>query len=144
MTHTTHVAEVRDWDVGADHPVRAALLAHVTTERGDHDDHPGRHAAPGRRCSACRWIEITILRTTDDTYLVRQVGRTRVPGETTRDRLDETVSPYEVVELLTLRRRDRLTNAVAPVMPACSARALAQAAARDEAVLDAYENRAVA
>jgi len=134
--------DVREWqletaDANRVETVRAQLLGATSSERERHT-HSEPYTPPGWKCSACRWIEIKILKTEYDTYLVHTVGHTTVPGETKRVTLDETDSPDEVVELLVLRRQRRV------YMPTPSARALAAASAHDDALRDAYRDRAVA
>lgn len=107
-----------------------------------HNDDGGDAYAPrGTRCSACRWFEVTIYGVNPDSneakYLVVTRGPSIVPGEMTYDRVTWTDSPFEVIELLTIR------HAGTPVLPRPSARALAQAATFDDEIRDAYENRAV-
>lgn len=110
-------------------------------------------------CSRCRWFEARILRVEEELvadthdpalehaepprgrYLVLTYGRSRVPGETDKRRDAWTDSAFEVVEFLV--QRDRRQNRK-PFLPAASARVLAQAAEWDEAVREAFVNRAVA
>lgn len=106
-------------------------------------------AAPGTRCSACRWFEVRLYAVAHEfdtvggeiprrgTYLVVTSGVSIVPGEIIMRRASWTDSPYEVVELLTQRRGER------PFLPTPSARVLSQAAAWDNGIRDAYIDRAV-
>lgn len=118
----------------------------ASTSEAQHHNHEGPFLLPsitrdgtGRRlkCSACRWLETTIYVTDTDKYVVHTIGRTIVPGEQDYPRVTFTESAYEVVELLTVRGHDE------PFIPRPSARALAQAADRDDDMHDAYVNRAV-
>lgn len=130
--------------------VRGALIGFASSQRDEHTHRHSEHAEPGQRCSACRWFEVRILRAeaelTEDgvseeprgRYLVLTYGRSEVPGETDKRRAVWTDSPFEVLEVLTQRDRG------APFLPSASARALAQAAAWDDDLTDAYVNRAVA
>lgn len=121
--------------------VRGQLLGFSTSEREqhNHDERTLQTASDlSWKCSACRWVEIRIIRDDDDTFAVSTLGRSRVPGETDRSRVIFTDSPHEVIELLTDRRPGRN-----PRLPFAAARALAQAAQRDDDMHDAYVNRAV-
>ena len=91
------------------------------------------------KCSACRWFEASIIHITDDeTYAVYTVGRSALPGEKPRARVQFTDSAYELVEILTDRREGT------PRLSVASARCLAQASSTDKDIADAYVNRAVA
>lgn len=117
----------------------------ASTSETPHHNHPGDYMPPrtpdahGRRakCSACRWLETTIYLTDTDKYVVHTVGRSIVPGEQDYIRVTFTDSAYEAVEVLTVK------SAPEPFIPLPSARALAQAADRDDAMQEAYVNRAV-
>lgn len=90
-----------------------------------------------------RWFEVNVysrhspISGEHETYVVHTQGKSRVAGETTRARISETTSAYEIVELLTVVNQGRM------YIPRQSARALAQAAQWDDDVRDAYVNRAV-
>lgn len=90
--------------------------------------------APGKQ----RWLDVKILRAPDDAYLVHTVGHTLFDDEVTRVRTVRTVSPYEVVELLTT------THKGTTYLPRDAARALAQAAAYDGGLREAYQHRRIA
>lgn len=143
VTPGTVPDEARDWHLpgedGYDVTIHARLLGVASSERDDHT-HEGDRPEPGWKCSACRWLEVRILVTTDrpPVYVVHTVGRTIVDGETERVTISETTSPLEVVEILTLRRRGQV------FLPGPAARALSQAAYRDEELRQAYVDRAVA
>jgi hypothetical protein len=89
------------------------------------------------KCSACRWFEISIISLDDGTYAVYTVGRSELPREQPRARLQFTESPFEIIEMLT-DRRGRV-----PRLPVAAAKCLAQAAATDDGIENAYVNRAV-
>jgi hypothetical protein len=128
-------------------------LSHTTSQWETHG-HSAEFAARGERCSACRWTEISLYRVPDTAlaaaqvepyiggplgkYLVVTEGRSIVPGERTFVKATWTNSPYDVIEILTQRRGERVTMGI----PA--ARALAIAAEWDDGINDAYVNRAVA
>jgi hypothetical protein len=126
------------------------VLGLASGQRSYHLPHRGDFAAPGERCGACRWTEVTIYRRTSraddplpehvDDYVVHTVGRSVVPGEIDLPKLVETSSPYEVVEALTVRRQGPRGEVF---MPPQHLRALSAAAQWDDGVRDAYINRAV-
>lgn len=95
------------------------------------------------KCHGCRWLETRIYRADPDgngtggkKFVAHTIGRSRIPGEIDYARLFTTPSAFELVEMLTVRRKT-------PFLPLPSARALSQAAALDEDVKEAYVNRAV-
>lgn len=74
-------------------------------------------------------------------YLVATAGRTIVPGEVNFRRAEYTDSPFEVVELLVQHRGgpgDHSVSGGQRFIPQTSARALAQAAAYDPELREAY------
>jgi hypothetical protein len=115
------------------------VLGKASSENEFHTDHPGDYAVSGDRrqkCSACRWLETTIYKTTEGSFIAHTVGRSIVPGEIDFARVTETTSAFELIELLTVK-------GYKPYLPDPSARALAQAADKDEKIRDAFVNRAV-
>lgn len=98
------------------------------------------------RCSACRWSEFRIFREDKDgrpvddrPYLVHFTGRSIVPGESDRCRIEEMLTGREVVEVLTTRSGGKA------YLSAPAARALAQSATFDRGALTAaYDARIVA
>ena len=135
-----------------------ALLGASTSQTEVHTDHPDEYARRGEKCSACRWFEVYIYRRKTDVnvrsdahtsadfdnyravydYVVHTVGGSAVPREKRFSRVQGTTSPFDVIELLTVRPVDR-----DPFIAAQSARALAQAADLDDGIREAYINRAV-
>lgn len=128
--------------------VFAGYALGVASSRAEQHTHTTRYAAPGEKCSACRWFSVGIYRIFDELdpgkrpkprgYVVQTVGESVIPGEKRLARVEETPSAYVVVELLTVRRRG-----TEPFITSQSLRALAQAAQSDEDMRDAYINRAV-
>lgn len=113
------------------------LLGEASSFRDSHT-HETDYAPVGTRCSACRWFEVKIFLTDDNEYVVEMTGQTQVDGERVRHRAESTLSPHWVVEMLTQRENDRR------FIPLVSRRALAEAAARDSGIENAYVNRVVA
>lgn len=141
-----------------------AILGSATSEHNSHRGHPGAEFAPKHvKCSACRWLEVTIYRrrvemtyavivepdpnapaTYTYDYVIHTVGMSDVPGEVDFIRIHQTASAFEVVELLTVRRTNPRTGVTTAFVPPQHARALAQAATLDDDLREAYVNRAVA
>lgn len=121
-------------------PVIGRFLGMSSSQRTGHNDrvpHPGGFASAGDQCQTCRWTEIRIFRTDDGWYVIHRAGHSIVPDELSRYQFTRVRTAYEVVESLTSR-----TNGVASLHRR-PAMALAQAAAYDVPLRDAYENRAV-
>ncbi len=98
---------------------------------------------PGQRCSACRWSEFRIFREDNEStlrypYLIHFTGRSEVPGEETRYRIEDMLTAREVIEKLTTRKGGSVYLSI----PAASL--LAQAAEIDNGPLkEAYDARRV-
>lgn len=132
------------------------IIGSATSEKDTHIGHPRADWAPKTvKCSACRWLEVTIYRRRSHApadgrprptfdYVIYTVGNSNVPGEVDFIRLHQTASAFEVVELLTVRRTNRHTQRAEAFLPPQHAQALAQAASVDEDIQEAYVNRAVA
>jgi hypothetical protein len=139
MKYVPHKLETAD---GVFH-FHGSLLGEASSQ-GDTHNHPdtdyvqrGTDAA-GRKlkCAACRWHEIDVYRTDDGRYVLHTIGETIIPGEKVFEKVYFTPSAYELIELATVRANP-------PYLPRTSAQALAQAAALDAGIRDAYLNRAV-
>ena len=76
-------------------------------------------------------------------YLVHKMGHSSRGGEKQLNTLIFTSSPFEVVEVLTIRSGGNGAVRKEPYLPMPSARCLAAAAAFDDGIKDAYVNRAV-
>jgi hypothetical protein len=118
------------------------LLGHASSESRFHN-HDTDYVSSGFdgngrkiKCSACRWHEATIYRDENGGFVLHTVGRTIIPGEVDFAKVSRTTSAYELEEMMVVRG-DK------PYRPRTSAQALAQAAALDEDIRDAYVNRAV-
>lgn len=126
------------------HEFDGAVLGAASSESKLHRGHdPRTHAPRGVKCSACRWLEVTVFATSHG-YVVHTVGVSEVPGESDYDRVTATESAFEVVELLTVRRPGTNGRPGETFVPPQYARALAQAASLDDGIREAYVNRAVA
>lgn len=171
LPDVTETGQVRRWflplkEVGSHstefeyHPTYARFLGMGTSFTEHHTDHPGRFVDRRTRCNACRWFETRIFRQVllppgvasledvDDPrtvrvgdYVLHFAGMSIVDGEVPLCRVETTGSAFSVVELMTTRRvTDRGPEAFI-AKPA--AHALAEAAAHDRDLADAYVNRAV-
>lgn len=99
------------------------------------------------RCSACRWSEFRLFKekanalSKEDTrwpYFLHFTGMSTVPGEKTRYRIEELLTPREVIEVLITRKAGTTFFSI----PA--ARLLAQASDIDNGPLkEAYNARLV-
>lgn len=118
----------------------------VSTTRQAVHHHRGRAVDVASKCRACRWFEPRIFRENEGRrrYLIHRTGRSRVPGEVTLTSHEWVLTPFEVVEVLTTRRRDPATGDRTPYLTQPAARVLAQAADLDEDLARAYVGRAVA
>lgn len=145
------------------HVTFARFLGVGTSFAEQHTGHPNdRFVDRGTRCNACRWFETRVFRElvlppdVDDVasldleeattvqlggYVLHSVGMSIVDGEVPRCKVDTTSSPYSVIELMTTRRMTDQGPEAFIAKP--SARALAEAAAKDRDLADAYINRAV-
>lgn len=108
------VGTIANWELWSDGKLlvtRARLLGMSSSRRSyQHTtQHPGQqYATPEQRCAACRWFEPRIFREVSAAkrFLVHRTGVSVVPGEVTRTRHEFFSSGHEVIESLTLRRRD--------------------------------------
>lgn len=135
------MSQLQMWEVrGFDNAMQfeGTLLGYASSKRSNHSAHDEECAPAGVRCSACRWFEVRIFRTTEQEYVVEMTGQTLVDGEKTRHRAEVTQSPYWVIDVLTQRDNDRT------FIPLVSKRALAEAAVHDLELKDAYITRTVA
>ena len=100
-----------------------------------------RHTHEWAWCSGCRWSEFRLFVRDTGGFVIHYTGVSDKPGEVTRLRYEEAITAHEVVEILTTRRsRDGRRDVF---LSAPAARLLSQAASFDEAIRDAFENRAV-
>lgn len=121
-------------------PVQGRFIGMASSQREDHNRHTfhsDKYVSKGERCSACRWSVFRVFCEEGGGYTIHHAGMSVVPGETTRYRYERVRTAYEVVESMTTRRNKQAFLTVA------AARVLAQCAAYDVPLRDAYENRAV-
>lgn len=119
--------------------VEGKFLGMSSSHRSGHNRNTAHYRGYPRKgtpCSACRWSVFRVFRNADG-YTIHHTGMSAVPGETMRFRNELVGTAYEVVESMTTRRDRQAFLTVA------AARVLAQCAAYDVPLRDAYENRAV-
>lgn len=112
--------------------VRGHLLSQASSRRHRHLHPPAAgYAAPGERCSACRWTRVTILYEAgaERPYVIVSEGLSIVRGEHPLGKVERTSSPLWVIEWL--HRRNHRRELFLPIV---ARQALLIAAERDEAL----------
>src|SRR5512144_1719957 len=101
---TRHRILRADSDVGEYDEIEGRLLGFATSRRDYHNHDLPRDFqkhGEGWKCSACRWFEVSIIYVPhDETYALYTVGRSELPGEDPRPRVQFTESPHELIEML--------------------------------------------
>lgn len=143
---TAHVGgEERDWTLPALTEsatavrVTGRLIGASSTFRRPHVcGYPDRHADRTERCGSCRWFETRVFRLTgpESRYVIFNVGRSVVPGEVNYSRITFAHSPNDLIEAYVVRRENER-----PFLTKPGQLVLAQAAAFDPALVDAYRRR---
>lgn len=142
------IAELTRLDSTCSLLFHGALIGMITTQRPTHVcEFPHEYAARSLRCAGCRWFETRVFRLDDHDsrrldgarYVLHYVGRSIVPTEVNLPRHELAGGGHEVVEAYTVRRPNER-----PFITKPGARVLAQAAANDPDIEDAYVNRATA
>lgn len=120
--------------------IHGMQLGTSSSYRGSHN-HVSEfaNASAGERCSACRWMEVTIVfDVAGEQYIVVISGRSRVPGEIDRCRVERTTSPVWVIETLSMPQR---RPGDTPKLSKTALRAVTEAARFDADIADAYAHR---
>lgn len=86
-----------------------------------------------RGCRGCRWFETKLAKSADQ-YRLEICGKSLVPGETDRLRVETTTSAHAVVDFLALGEPDKR------YIPKVSRMVLHEAADRDEAIAEALDD----
>lgn len=136
---------------GSEREIAGKLLGHGTSRREYHNHPEPRNLVTHPetwKCSACRWFEVNIIYVPeDDLYAVYTIGKSELPHERARARIQFTESAFEIIEILTDRRKTRQPDGTyvdrEPRLPIAAARCIAQAANIDPDITAAYVNRAV-
>jgi hypothetical protein len=109
--------------------VQGTQLGRASSKRGQHTHEPDEAPVPYKRCSACRWTEITVFRAEEGYVLVLE-GMSSVTGEVPYGRVREVELAGDVVD--NLYRVDRRENRDArPFLPLVARRALLDSARND-------------
>jgi len=144
------VGRVDEWVLPTDDTVIRVYAQFIGFSSSQYTRHSGHSIAKRAdvdvRCRACRCFEPRIFREVggDRRYLIHRAGCSKVPGEITLSGHEWARSPHEVIEALTTRKRDPITGDRTPYLTNPAARVLAQAAAYDGELGQAYVDRAVA
>lgn len=120
--------------------IEGTRLGSSSSLRGHHN-HEGDFAQPGpaTRCPACRWTEIDIVFDEGtERYVVVIQGKSRVPGEIDRCRVERTTSPLWVIETLHMPQR---RSGGRPWLTKTATKAITEAARFDADIADAWHNR---
>lgn len=120
-----------------------------STFRPTHYRHPHTmfmESGSGYRCNRCRWFELRIFYDNDQTgYLLHFAGRSMVPGEIQRYRIERALTAYELIEIMSGKaahgQQSRNDPDFVPHLTAPGRRALSQAAGFDDDIKDAYTDR---
>lgn len=88
----------------------ARVIGFGTSYREGHKDHrPG--TKPDKRCAACRWSDVAIMRPVDaDMYVVAVMGKSALDGEECRKRIYWVEDAMSVLRNLTVRGRSDATR----------------------------------
>lgn len=100
------------------------------------DSFTGVHICDGKHingCRACRWFEVRLSRS-DSEYKVEMVGHSKIPGEETRIRVEQTTSPHAVIDFLTMGEPGKR------YIPKISRAALHEAGDIDQGLADALDD----
>jgi hypothetical protein len=100
----------------------------------DHSHDPRVPAPSDRKCPACRWADVAILRVSSDDnvpmYVVATMGKTRNPGEDQRVSVTWTSDPLGILRALRVAGRDGSSAKI----PLPNARAFRLAATVDKGI----------
>lgn len=109
--------------------VTGVVLGTASSRTRAHSHDPASPPKPYQRCSACRWTQISIMRSTDR-YTVVSEGMSAVPQEVPYGRVVESTDPEELIQGL-YRVDSRDGRESRPFLPQVARLALAAAAEQD-------------
>jgi hypothetical protein len=152
--HRNHkgIPQLHWWDIDVEETadgieterIYARLLGFDSSRDERHTAHTEKYAPQKWKCSACRWVEVSIYDIRRDPaaykrykgafYLVHTVGRSNHPDETDRVRIKGAHNAFAVLEALHFRQQGtaRLT------VPA--ANAMAEACGYDATLAQVYKS----
>lgn len=113
--------------------VRGTLLGKASSRVDSHNHPDGEKCPPYKRCSACRWTEITVLKREDGHYVLVNEGLSRVDGEIPYARISVAASPDAAVERL-YRVNQRGRDPLEPFLPQVARKALLSASTLDDGI----------
>ena len=138
--------------------VHGQFVGMGSTQRLRHNSHAGEYAdtSSGEKCNACRWFELRLFYDDEERrYILHFAGRSVVPDETQRFRVEHAYSAYEVIEILSSQQRSNRTmlstedgtplaqnpTSSTGTLTYPAIRALSQACGFDDDIKEAYEGR---
>lgn len=119
--------------------VRGRELGRASSRSAHHSHPPGQDPEPYQRCSACRWTEITLVKT-ERGYTVVSEGLTEVEGEVPYGRIYTAETGEEAVRGL-YRADRRVEGSTETFLPTVARKALTFAARRDPDIEQALRLR---
>lgn len=127
--------------VGGVEEVRGKPIGRASSRVNRHNHKLSDRAQPYRRCSACRWTEITIVRRDDGRYALISEGISSIQGEIAYGRVSVASSPEEAVQRL--HRSDLVVKGevVEPFLPVVARKALINAASCDPPIAEVMRSR---
>lgn len=120
--------------------VRGTLLGKSSSRVDSHNHPEGENCPPYRRCSACRWTEITVLRRGDGQYVLVNEGLSRVSGEVAYARVSVAASAEDAVQRL-YRVNQRGRDPLEPFLPQVARKALLHASDADPDIRESMRSR---
>lgn len=120
--------------------VRGTLLGKASSRVEVHNHPPTESCPPYRRCSACRWTEITVLRREDGQYVLVNEGLSQVEGEVAYARVSVATSAEAAVQRL-YRVNQRGRDPLEPFLPQVARKALLSASGSDPGIEESMRSR---
>lgn len=114
--------------------VEGIALGSGSSRAAVHSHDPAKPPDPYQRCSACRWTQITIVRSRDQSgYVVVSEGMSNVAGEVPYGRVTEAEDSESLIRGL-FRVDQRGGRDPKPFLPRVALRALTASAERDSEI----------
>lgn len=125
---------------GEELEVRGHPLGTASSRAEGHNHGPNEISPRYRRCSACRWTEITVVLRGDGRYALISEGLTSVEGEVPYARVSVAANAEDAVRRL--HRHDRRTpDPEEFFLPRVARNALLDAARYDESIAESMRGR---
>lgn len=120
--------------------IRGRELGRSSSRTKFHSHNPQLPPEPYKRCSACRWTEITVVRPPDGGYVLVSEGLSDLEGEIPYGRIYTAESGEEVVQ--GLYRTDRRSHdEEEQFLPTVARKALINASGSDPEIAEAMRTR---